>query len=104
MSIWNNENDIRRQNPEMVEPGQLTELELGLILSLSRQLHWSWGVARLRRGFTFGDERTEETHPNLRQELSDEEKQRDLEDAKTLLQVLSGMGYTVVRKAGPNVD
>lgn len=94
MNHWKTQQQIKAENPNMVSLPDLTDEEQEFAERFSRQLHLYWGVTRLARGFSFGEERTETTHPNLVNfsSLPVDQQEFDLEDAITTMRVLKGMG------------
>jgi hypothetical protein len=103
-NYWRSPSHIRQLNGDMVELPKLTpEEEQFATYTFAHQLHLTWGLTRMARGFVYGPSRTETEHPNLVQheDLPEEQQRFDEEDAVTTLRVLKALGleFTVSAKS-----
>ena len=93
----------QKYTPQPIDTSDITlpvELEQ-LVEKMSKNVHEVWADARIRQGWTYGEQRNDElkTHPCLipYDELPDEEKEYDRNTSIGTLKLIMKLGFKISR-------
>ena len=82
---------------------QIPEELKSLAEDMSKNVHEVWAQTRISQGWTYGEERndTEKKHPCLvpYEELSEEEKEYDLNTSQETLKLIIKLGFKITKES-----